>query len=107
MNWRYICYRGRKKEEEENAEIGELLCQPTNANGMTNTKRSLEKKNNNPQKEKTGGKKERIKIIKLRSERVSSLTNNFNSIKIMQFKKEKNKFQQRGTPKIRLSLSFL
>lgn len=32
-----------KKQEEESAEIRELLCQPTNANGMTNTKRSHKK----------------------------------------------------------------
>lgn len=33
-----------KNQEEESAEIRELLCQPTNANGMTNTKRSHKKK---------------------------------------------------------------
>lgn len=35
-----------KKQEEESAEIRELLCQPTNANGMTNTKRSHKKNRN-------------------------------------------------------------
>lgn len=44
-NWRYVCCRSRKKQEEESAEIKELLCQPTNANGMTKrSQRKQEKK---------------------------------------------------------------
>lgn len=40
-----------KKQEEESAEIRELLCQPTNANGMTNTKRSQKKGKENSDQE--------------------------------------------------------